>query len=288
MTAVLDRIRPKASLEIHRFASALAVAVVALIAAGGLVEAQAAGPEQPSGSIVAYRWLAAAVAVLTVVLAVWIGREDSRAWCRRAAWVAVATVPFPLFLGWRQGLVEPLSVALGLAVLVQAYLGLMLTLSVATSPHWWTARKESSAGSLRWWAAAATLVLTLEILLGVAVRHSGAGLAIPDFPLVFGGWVPPTFTLQTGLSYAHRIGALAAALAVAPLVIRVVRRCSDRSLLLAALSLGGLLGFQLTLGALVVVTGRAVVPNTLHTVAGPVLFAASLALTLHAWRLVRA
>ncbi len=274
------------SREMHRFASALALAAVALIAAGGLMEAQAA-PGRLPGSAVVYRGLAGAVAVLTVVLARWIHREDSRRWLRRVSWAAVATVPFPFLLGLDQGLTAPLPVALGLALLVQIFLGLLLTLSVATSPHWWDTPTEQAAGRLRWWAVATTAVLVLQILLGVAVRHTGAGLAIPDFPLVFGRLVPPTFTLPIGLSYAHRIGALITALAIALLVVRVVRRCSDRGLLLAALSLGGLLGIQIALGILVVVTRRAVGPNILHTVIGPVLFAASLALALHAWRLAR-
>lgn len=275
--------------EVHRFAKALALAAVALIAAGGLVEALGEGAH-PGWSVLAYRWIAGAVAILTAILAVWLTREDSRAWCRWTAWAAVVTVPFPALLGFVDRLAVPLPEALALAFLVQVYLGLVLTLAVATSPHWWDradARPAGRTGTLHRWAAATTAVLGVQNLLGVAVRHTGAGLAIPDFPLAFGGLVPPHFNLPIGVHYAHRIGALVAAVLVVMLVIRVVRRSSQQGLLLPALALGGLLGFQVALGALVIVSGRAVGPNTLHTVAGPVLFAASLALALHAWRLTR-
>lgn len=290
MTGMSSRSSPTSSvsLEVHRFAFALTLAAVALIAAGGLVEAQGE-PAQVPGSILAYHWIAGAVALLTVVLAIWITREDPRAWSRRVAWAAVATVPFPVLLGFSGRFSMSLPVTLALATMIQLYLGLVLTLAVATSPHWWD-RDEGSAGrtgALHWWAAATTLVVVLQVLLGAAVRHTGAGLAIPDFPLVFGGLVPPDFDLRIGLHYAHRIGALVAAVPAVVLVVRVVRRSSDRNLLLAALAVGGLLGFQIALGVLVIVSGRAVGPNALHTVAGPVLYAASLALTLHAWRLAR-
>jgi cytochrome c oxidase assembly protein subunit 15 len=275
--------------EVHRFAKALSLAAVALIAAGGLVEALGEGAEM-HWSVLAYRWLAGAVALLTAVLAVWLSREDPRAWCRRTAWAAVATVPFPALLGFVDRLAVPLPEALALAALVQIYLGLVLTLAVATSPHWWDradAGRVGRSGTLHWWAAATTAVLILQNLLGVAVRHTGAGLAIPDFPLAFGGLVPSDFNLPIGLHYAHRVGALVAAVLVVAVVVRVVRRSVQEGLLLPALALGGLLGFQIALGALVIVSGRAVAPNTLHTVVGPVLFAASLALALHAWRLTR-
>jgi heme A synthase len=39
-------------------------------------------------------------------------------------------------------------------------------------------------------ATATTVLVYTQILIGATMRHTGAGLAIPDFPLMFGGIVP--------------------------------------------------------------------------------------------------
>src|SRR5881396_3521637 len=44
--------------------------------------------------------------------------------------------------------------------------------------------------TLRRLATATTALIFLQILIGAAMRHTGAGLAIPDFPLMFGRLVP--------------------------------------------------------------------------------------------------
>ena len=40
------------------------------------------------------------------------------------------------------------------------------------------------------------------------MRHTGAGLAIPDFPWSFGRVIPPVWTVAIGVHYTHRIGAV--------------------------------------------------------------------------------
>ena len=47
---------------------------------------------------------------------------------------------------------------------------------------------EDDAAGVRAAAIAATAVIYLQLLLGALMRHLDAGLAIPDFPLAFGGW----------------------------------------------------------------------------------------------------
>jgi cytochrome c oxidase assembly protein subunit 15 len=41
-------------------------------------------------------------------------------------------------------------------------------------------------------ALAGTLLIFLQLMLGAAMRHQHAGLAVPDFPTAYGGWYPAT------------------------------------------------------------------------------------------------
>jgi cytochrome c oxidase assembly protein subunit 15 len=45
---------------------------------------------------------------------------------------------------------------------------------------------------LRWWIAGTTALVLCQLILGATMRHQHAGLAIPDFPLAYGRWWPPT------------------------------------------------------------------------------------------------
>ena len=40
------------------------------------------------------------------------------------------------------------------------------------------------------------------------MRHTDAGLAIPDFPLAFGHLIPPHWDAKIAIHFAHRVGAL--------------------------------------------------------------------------------
>jgi cytochrome c oxidase assembly protein subunit 15 len=117
------------------------------------------------------------------------------------------------------------------------------------------------------------------------MRHMGAGLAIPDFPLAFGRVVPPLVTPHIMVHFAHRAGALAVATAVAVTVRAVLReRAAGPWLRRPALLATGLVLVQLALGALVIWSRRAVLPTTTHLVVGAALLATCLVLALRAGR----
>ena len=56
-------------------------------------------------------------------------------------------------------------------------------------------------------------LIYLQIVVGATMRHTGAGLAIPDFPLVFGQLIPPHWDAKIAIHFAHRVGALVVSLA---------------------------------------------------------------------------
>ena len=106
--------------------------------------------------------------------------------------------------------------------------------------------------------AALTALVYCQILLGATMRHTGGGLAIPDFPLAFGHLVPPFWNAGIALHYAHRLGAiLISTVAIANVATIVRRHGGHGGLTRPAWLLVGLVAAQVTLGAFVVLTGNA-------------------------------
>ena len=292
---------------LHRFATGLACAVVALIAAGALVKSKEAGLSVPDwplsyGGLNPPRWwqidtvraehghrlFAGTIALLTVALAFWTQRAERRAWVRRLAWGAVGAVLAQAVLGGITVLLFlPPAVSIAHAGLAQLFLCMIVTVAVATGRGFRdpapAPRDLRDLRGLRALALATVGAVYLQILLGALVRHTGAGLAIPDFPLVFGGLVPPDFTFPVAVHYAHRVGALAVAILVFTTAAHALRS-SEPWLRRPAFLACGLVVVQIALGGTVVLTGRAVFPNTVHVAMGAALLAWTLVL---AWRVAR-
>jgi heme a synthase len=115
------------------------------------------------------------------------------------------------------------------------------------------------------------------------MRHTGAGLAIPDVPLAFGRIVPPLLSSDIAVHFTHRVGALVVLALVLWLTARILRRHRDRpDLRRPALLAVFLVVTQISLGALTVVTRLAVLPATAHVVTGALLLATCLVVSIRA------
>jgi cytochrome c oxidase assembly protein subunit 15 len=294
----------------HRFVVFLAAYTVLLITAGGLVKSLEAGLSVPDwplsyGSLNPPRWweietiraehghrlIAGGVLLMTLGLTVWFALREPRRWVRRIAYLALTAVIGQAVLGGVTVLFFlPTPVSVSHAALAQLFLCLLVTLAVATSRFWASAARPRRAGEaigrVAGLATASTALIFVQIVLGAVMRHTGAGLAIPDFPLAFGGLVPPRMDFAIGVHYAHRLGALLVATAIFWTLGRVLRFARrEKALLTPAWILALLVLAQGALGASVVLTGKSVLPNTLHVGGGALLLATSLALTLSSHRL---
>lgn len=291
----------------HRFSVFLACCVLGLISAGAFVTSKEAGLSVPDwplsyGSLNPPRWweisnvraehghrlIAGTVALLTVGLAVWTGLKERRVWVRRLSYVAVVAVFAQALLGGLTVLFFlPTPISVSHAGLAELFFCMIVTLALVTS-GWWK-RERRPAPEWRGVRALATLTSILvfcQILVGAVMRHSGAGLAIPDFPLAFGRLVPPRFDFPIAIHFTHRLGALVVVAAIVWLFFRVRRMSvSDRMVTVPATLLLGLVTLQVGLGAAVVLTGKAVIPNTVHVATGASILATSLIATVAAWRL---
>lgn len=295
---------------LHGFAVVLSFCVVLLITAGGLVKSLEAGLSVPDwplsyGTLNPPRWwtienvraehghrmIAGAIALLTVGLAVWFTRRDPRPWVRKLSWTAVVAVLAQAVLGGLTVLFFlPPPISISHAALAQLFFCSIVTLAVVTSRFWLDARRPVTAGDpggqVAPLATTVTIFVFVQILLGAVMRHSGAGLAVPDFPLVFGGLLPPKWDFGIAIHLSHRLGALIVATLAFWLLGRVLRFATSETVLKRwAWLLAILVLVQGTLGALVVLTGKQVLPNTIHVGTGALVLGSSLILTLASRRL---
>jgi cytochrome c oxidase assembly protein subunit 15 len=132
------------------------------------------------------------------------------------------------------------------------------------------------------------VLIYCQILVGATMRHTGAGLAIPDFPLMFGHLWPTHWDSKIAIHFLHRAGALSVLLAVAATSTTVWRQYHagglHRELTRPAALLVMLVVVQIALGAMTVLTRRDVWVNSVHVVCGALVLTTSLVLTLRTWR----
>jgi cytochrome c oxidase assembly protein subunit 15 len=292
---------------LHRFAKLVAASTVLLIAAGGMVTSTGSGlsvPDWPNtygwfmfsfpvekwvGGIFyehSHRLIASTVGLLTVILAVWTWRVEPRAWVR---WLGIGALAAVILQGLLGGLTVllllPAPVSIGHAGLAQIFFCITLTLALVTSPSWKAQPAPADDDALRRVATTTTVLIYLQILLGATMRHTGAGMAIPTFPLAFGHIMPPVWSTAIAIHFAHRVGAVVVIGAILATAFHVWRHQQDRrELMRPAILLILLVCSQATLGAFVVLSGLHPVVNTLHVVNGALVMGTSLVLTLRACR----
>jgi len=233
-----------------------------------------------------HRLIASTVGFLTIILAVWTWKVEPRRWIRRLAFAALGAIILQGLLGGLTVLLLlPAPVSVGHAGLAQLFLCATVSLALFTSRSWLTTQPPVDDGRLRRMALVTTLLVYAQILLGATMRHTEAGLAIPDFPLAFGGIVPPVWNAGVAVHYAHRVGALVVLIAIYATAIRVWRYHPDRmEFVVPALLAVLLVGSQATLGAYVVLSRLHPLINTAHVVNGALVLATSLVLTLRTFR----
>lgn len=258
-----------------------------------------------------HRMVATFVGLLTTVLAIWLWRREERKWVRTLGWVALAAVVAQGLLGGLTVLLLlPTAISVSHATLAQSFFCLTLVIAMATSPAWKTHRAAElpMISSTRTFALVAAGTVFLQLILGALMRHTQSGLAIPDFPLSYGGIIPPVNSsnladindyrlgldlppvglMQVWIHFAHRAGALVATAAIVSLVLHVLKRFDDRKLREPAIVLLLLLIVQILLGAITVWTGKNIQVATAHVATGALLLGVSVMLTVRSYHLYRA
>jgi cytochrome c oxidase assembly protein subunit 15 len=302
------------------FAALVAASTAVLIFAGGLVTSTGSGlsvPDWPNtygwfmfafpmskmvGGIFyehAHRLIASTVGFLIVVLAVWLGRAEPRPWVRKLGYLALGAVILQGILGGITVLwYLPDAISIAHASLAQILFCLTVTIALVTSSGWKRGYRQGEGGStrgkgeespddrtLQHIAIATTVVIYAQILIGATMRHTGAGLAIPDFPLSFGHVIPPYWDSKIAIHFAHRVGAATVTVLIGATTGHVFFHHARRAeLRRPAILLLVLLVLQITLGAITVLGNKPFIINSLHVVNGALVLVTSLVLTLRAHR----
>jgi heme a synthase len=292
---------------LHKFARFLAACTVLLILAGSLVTSHDAGlsvPDWPTS----YGWsmftfppsmwvanifyehghrlIASGVGFLTIVLVAWLWIAEPRRWLR---WFSVAALGAVVAQGLLGGITVlfylPPAVSTAHAALAEIFFCMTVAVALFTSPGWKSNAPALDDPRLRLMATATTAAIYCQILIGATMRHTGAGLAIPDFPLMFGGIVPNHWNAGIAIHFAHRAGALIVAAMALATSIDIWRRHTDRvEFAQPALLILIFIVIQVTLGAVTVLSRREPWINSLHVVGGAIVLTTSLVITLRSWK----
>src|SRR5262245_51235079 len=299
-----------ANIALHRFTLFTAGCTAFLIFVGGLVTSTGSGlsvPDWPTsygwnmftfpyskwvGGIFferGHRLTASFVGFLTIILTVWMWLKEKRGWVR---WLSTAALGAVILQGVLGGLTVifllPPWISTLHACLAQTFFCTIIALAVVTSPGWKRGlplvKSHAESLPLQTLCAMTTGAVYMQLILGALMRHTNAGLAIPDFPLAMGHIIPPFTSNKVIIHFSHRIGAVIVASLIAWTFSRIARSYSDYPLLFRpALFMAILLCVQLTLGALTVWTAKAVVPTTAHVLTGALVLGTSFLLTLRAY-----
>lgn len=195
---------------LRRFSKLSVIATVFLIFVGALVKSFEAGlsvPDWPTtygyqmfsyplsemvGGIFyehSHRVLATVVGALTLVLAIWLGIKESRKSLKIIGYTALALVIIQGLLGGLTVLFYlPTTISLLHGVTAQTFLLVLIFIAFSLSKEFsnHSFEKDLNRKYILWLLS----VVYIQLIIGAWMRHTNSGLAIFDFPLTAGFWIP--------------------------------------------------------------------------------------------------
>jgi cytochrome c oxidase assembly protein subunit 15 len=202
---------------LNRFAWCISVAALFLICSGGMVTSKNVGlavPDWPTtfgynmflfpvskwvGGILfehTHRLIASAVGFLTIILAIWLWRTESRQWVRNLGVLALVGVILQGILGGLRVTMLKDEIGIFHACVAQAFLALLVVIALVTTSFWRRLASQSvgprKLAPIKTLAFAITLAIYVQLALGATMRHQHRDLAILDFPTANGAWIPDT------------------------------------------------------------------------------------------------
>jgi len=293
---VMSPNQTQTSRGVYRFAVATSCCTILLLMAGALVTSNDAADSVPDwplayGKLIppliggirfeyAHRVVAATIAILTLVLAVWLTFAKVRPLAKVLGWIALVLVLAQATLGaLRVYEVHPMLSATAHAPLAQIFFITVVGLSLYLSPWWREAGEsidDSKSPSLRLLTALTTLAILAQLILGAAFRHGAFGID----PHLVGAGVVLVMVVWTGATAKRRFREN-----------RDLRRCTI--LLHSFFGLQILLGFAAwyAVRVLALQSSQPTLPyvtlTVAHVLGGALTLAASVIFTLVAYRLGR-
>ena len=231
-----------------------------------------------------HRIVAGIFGILTLIQAIWLRRP--------LGWALFGTTVLQALIGGLTvKLLLPKPVSISHALVAEIAFCLAVSIAFFASRFYRQVRTLERGAAPLGATNALVAIVFLQIFAGAMVRHFGAGLAIPDFPLSFGRLVPPLHEWPVIINFIHRCGALVVLTAVIMTFICLRRFHAQHPLRLLGNLLLAVVAMQIFLGASTSWSGRQPVITSLHVVTGASTLALSLVLALTArtigWRSTR-
>jgi cytochrome c oxidase assembly protein subunit 15 len=321
------------SLGLHFFAVLTAATTLPLIFIGGLVtshDAALAVPDWPTsygynmflfpwhkmvGGIFyehSHRLMGSLVGILSIALCVWLYWKEKRVWVKKLGGIALAAIIIQGTLGGLRVELVFKPIAIVHACLAQLIFCLTAAIALFTSPFWKRLElnqfSKLSDTCLKKAALITTSIIFIQLILGAVMRHTNSGLAIPDFPKMYGHWLLPLDAnsieqmnqdrvwkwnldrielSQILIHLAHRIWATIVSISIIALFFRIRKNHRDcKPLTRLSGILVSFLIIQLLLGMSVIWSQKAADIATAHVAVGALTLVTSVLLTLVTFKLV--
>jgi heme a synthase len=320
---------------VHRLALITAAATFPLIFMGGLVTSHGAGmsvPDWPNswgynmftfppskwvGGILfehTHRLAGAGVGLLSILLVIVAWSTDRRRWVRWTAIAVLLAVCVQGYIGGQRVVRSNTNLAIVHGCTAHLLFCFMAAFCVMTS-RFWTDRRDiaptPAIRKVRLLALITVTILLMQLIVGAIMRHSDAGLAIPDFPTSYGHLLPPTnidaafrqeaihrFGTELGLNrvtlfqiwihFAHRVGATLVTISVVALAATIFLRLRRQpAFTRPALAVLALLVIQVTLGILTVLWRKPADIASAHVAVGALLLVTTWVIAMRAIGVVR-
>jgi cytochrome c oxidase assembly protein subunit 15 len=217
--------------------------------------------------------------MLTVILAMWVVRAESRRGVRRLGITALAVVIAQGILGGLTvKLMLPPSISIAHASLAEAFFCITVALAFVTSGKWTQstpAREIPNAGLIQKIALTSTIAVYVQIILGATIRHAELGVV------------------------AHIIGAIAVLGCAMASVLVILLAGRQKVFLQHAMVMLALVAMQIGLGLATLIvripknvegqlSAVQVLLPTVHLALGALILATSLGMTLKTYRFLAA
>jgi len=243
-----------------------------------------------------HRLSAGLMSAITLAIAVWLWRTESRRWLRLLATAAVVLIFVQALVGGLRVLLEHQRVnlidtsvgrlfAMLHACLAQLFVCNLAAIAAACSRPWLEPKPTTShsvSPDLRRLGVVCCALLVTQLGIAAVMRHSFAGLAIPTFPQSTpdGAWLPQTWDFRVAIQFAHRVMALALTVAIVTFATQLLRTANlARGFKIVSVILLSLLALQFYLGAAVVWSGRKPELTTAHVIVGAAILMATFSIT---------
>jgi cytochrome c oxidase assembly protein subunit 15 len=257
-----------------------------------------------------HRLIASALGFLTIILAIWLWRSESRRWVRNLGPIALAGVILQGTLGGLRVTMLKDEIGIFHACVAQAFLALLVVIALVTTRFWRSLEEigvnPKKFAPIRRLAIAITLAIYVQLAVGATMRHQHRDLSILDFPTANGAWIPDTSAtalakinawrgarglsdvdaFQTWLQMTHRFVALLIGIGVIAFCSRAWNDARQVPVLkgLSIWWVAFLLG-QLMLGAWTIWSNKAADIATAHVAVGAIMLSFGVSISAICWRI---